>query len=49
MRDGKLSKKNGSVILHITGRTHWVCYFDEKKKDSFGCSAPKLMADFLFE
>ena len=48
MRDGKSSKKIGIVIFHITGRTHWVCYFDEKN-DSFRCSAPKLMADFLFE
>ena len=42
--DGSFSTDIGTVNLHPSKGTHWVCYINENYCDSYGCSPPKKLS-----
>ena len=47
LRDGQFDSDIGIVNLHLTKRTHWVCYIHENFLDSYGCVCPKKISRFI--
>ena len=47
LRDGDFLTSYGIVNLHPSRGTHWVLYFRDCNFDSFGCSPPKKLPDYL--
>ena len=47
LRDGPFSSDIGIVFLHPLKGTHWVCYLNEKYFDSYGCSPPQKLSNFI--
>ena len=47
--DGPLSTDNGSVNLHPSKGTHWVCYINENYFDSYECVCPKNLSKFIIK
>ena len=49
LRDGSFSTDIGTVNLHPSKGTHWVCYINESYFDSYGCSPPKKLPKFIIK
>ena len=49
LRDGPFESDIGFVNLHPTKGTHWVCYLNEIYFDSYGCSPPKKLSEFIIK
>ena len=49
LRDGPFSTDIGIVNLHPTKGTHWVCYLNENYLDSYGCSPPQKLSEFIIK
>ena len=49
LRDGSFSNDIGTVNLHASKGTHWVCYINENYFDSYGCVCPKKLSKFIIK
>ena len=49
LRDGPFSSDIGTVTLHPSKGTHWVCYINENYFDSYGCAPPKKLSKFIIK
>ena len=49
LRDGPFSNDIGIVSLHPSKGTHWVAYINESYFDSYGCSPPQKLSEFLIK
>ena len=49
LRDGPFSSDIGTVNLHPSKGTHWVCYINENYFDSYGCVPPKKLSKFIIK
>ena len=49
LRDGPFSSDIGIVNLHPSKGTHWVCYINGNYFDSYGCSPPKKLSEFIIK
>ena len=49
LRDGPFSSDIGTVNLHPSKRTHWVCFMSENYFDSYGCVCPKRLSRFIIK
>ena len=49
LRDGPFSSDIGIVNLHPSKGTHWVCYINKNYFDSYGCSPPKKLYNFIIK
>ena len=49
LRDGPFSSDIGTVNLHPSKGTHWVCYINENYFDSYGCAPPKKLSKFIIK
>ena len=49
LRDGPFSSDIGIVNLHLSKRTHWVCYIKENFFDSYGCVCLKKLSKFVIK
>ena len=49
LRDGPFSSDIGTVNLHPSKGTHWVCYKNENYFDSYGCVPPKKLSKFIIK
>ena len=49
LRDGLFRSDIGIVNLHPSKGTHWVCYINENYFDSYGCSPPKKLSEFVIK
>ena len=47
LRDGPFSSDTDFVNLHPSKGTHWVCYIEDCYFDSYGCSPPKKLLNYL--
>ena len=47
LRDGDFSTNYGIVNLHPSRRSPWVCYIKDCYFDSYGCSPPKKLPNYL--
>ena len=48
-RDGPFSSDVGRVKLHTTKGTHWVAFKNRNYFDSYGCSPPQKLSEFLIK
>ena len=48
-RDGLFSSDIGTVDLHPTLGSHWICYINENFFDSYGCVPPKKLSKFIIK
>ena len=49
LRDGPFKSDIGTVNLHPSKGTHWVCYKNQNYFDSYGCVCPKKLAKFIIK
>ena len=49
LRDGPISNYIGTVNLHPSKGTHWVCYMNKNYFDSYGCVCPKKLSKFIIK
>ena len=49
LRDGPFSSDIGTVNLHPSKGTHWVCYINENYFDSYGCVPPRKLSKFVIK
>ena len=49
LRDGPFKSDLGTVNLHPSKGTHWVCYINENYFDSYGCLPPKNLSEFIIK
>ena len=49
LRDGPFASDMGIVNLHLTKGTYWICYINENYFDSYGCSPPKKLSEFIIK
>ena len=49
LRDRPFSSDKGSVNLHPSEGTHWVCYINEICFDSYRCSPPQKLSQFIIK
>ena len=49
LRVGPFSSDIGTVNLHPSKGTHWVCYINENYFDSYGCVPPKKLSKFIIK
>ena len=49
LRDGPFSSDNGTVNLHPSKGTHWVCYINENYFDSYACVPPRKLSKFIIK
>ena len=49
LRDGPFKSDIGTVNLHPSKDSHWVCYIIENYFDSYGCSPPKKLSKFIIK
>ena len=49
LRDRPFSTDIGTVNLHPSKGTHWVCYINENYFDSYGCVCPKKLSKFIIK
>ena len=47
--DGPFKSDLGSVNLHPSKGTHWICYINENCFDSYGCVCPKKLSKFIIK
>ena len=49
LRDGPFSSDMGIVNLHPSEGTHWVCYINERYFDSYCCTPPQKLSNFIIK
>ena len=49
LRDGSFSSEIGIVNLHLSKKSHWVCYINENYYDSYGCVPPPKLSKFIIK
>ena len=47
LRDGNFSSKYGTLNLHPSKGTHWVCYIEDCYFDSYGCPPPEKSSIYI--
>ena len=47
--DGAFSSEIGTVNLHPSRGTRWVCFINEIYLDSYGCVCPKKLSNFIIK
>ena len=49
LRDGQFSSDIGTVSLHWSKGTHWICYINEKYFDSYGFAPPQKLSKYIIK